>query len=290
MTDGITIGQAAAFAGVTVKTIRHYHQHGLIDEPRRDTSGYRRYGSADLLRLVQVRTLAGAGVPLAEITAILDADPDRFAAALLDVEQQLTSRIDELAARRDMLHRLAGGDRALLPDRACTLLDRMPGLGYTADDVTTIREALVLVRALVPEGFDHYLAQIERGLDDPRYVSLIQRCWRAERLGTRRPPDRRTRRSPGRSLPYRSLAPARPDRTPGPRRRRDPLRTAHPPRRRPEAGLGPTGHVDRGASPLGGHRNRIPGSNRLSRTTRLPTGSFSDSSVLPLQGEDCFGD
>ncbi|OIJ88965.1 MerR family transcriptional regulator [Streptomyces sp. MUSC 14] len=179
MTDGITIGQAAAFAGVTVKTIRHYHQHGLIDEPRRDTSGYRRYGSADLLRLVQVRTLAGAGVPLAEITAILDADPDRFAAALLDVEQQLTSRIDELAARRDMLHRLAGGDRALLPDRACTLLDRMPGLGYTADDVTTVREALVLVRALVPEGFDHYLAQIERGLDDPRYVSLIQRCWRA---------------------------------------------------------------------------------------------------------------
>ncbi|MER5547138.1 MerR family transcriptional regulator [Streptomyces sp. NPDC002589] len=108
-TSGITIGQAAAFAGVTVKTIRHYHRHGLLDEPRRDRSGYRRYGSADLLRLVQVRTLAGAGVPLAEITAVLDADPDRFAAALLDVERQLTRRIDELIARRDTLHRLAAG-------------------------------------------------------------------------------------------------------------------------------------------------------------------------------------
>ncbi|MEU9993405.1 MerR family transcriptional regulator [Streptomyces sp. NPDC048045] len=180
MTDAITIGRATAFAGLTVKTIRHYyHQHGLIDEPRRDRSGYRRYGSADLLQLVQVRTLAGAGVPLAEIAAVLDADPDGFAAALLDVEQQITSRIDELIARRDMLHRLAGGDRALLPDRACALLDRMPGLGCTADDVTTVREALVLVRALVPEGLDDYLAQIERGLDDPRYVSLIQRCGRA---------------------------------------------------------------------------------------------------------------
>ncbi|KUN09386.1 MerR family transcriptional regulator [Streptomyces yokosukanensis] len=179
MTDGITIGQAAAFAGVTVKTIRHYHQQGLIDEPRRDRSGYRRYGSDDLLRLVQVRTPAGAGVPLAEIAPILDADPDRFAAALLDVEQQLTSRIDELNARRDMLHRLANGDRTLLPDRARALLDRMPGLGYTADDVTTVKEALVLVRALVPEGLDNYLAQIERGLDDPQYVSLIERCWRA---------------------------------------------------------------------------------------------------------------
>ncbi|MFH8409324.1 MerR family transcriptional regulator [Streptomyces sp. NPDC018019] len=179
MTDGITIGQAAAFAGVTVKTIRHYHQHGLINEPRRDRSGYRRYGSADLLRLIQVRTLAGAGVPLAQIAAILDADPDRFAAALVSVEQQLTNQIDELIARRDMLHRLAGGDRALLPDHACAFLNRFPDLGYTADDVTTVREALVLVRALVPEGFDKYLAQIERGLDDPRYVSLTQRCWRA---------------------------------------------------------------------------------------------------------------
>ena len=120
--NGLTIGQAAAFADVTVKTVRVYHQHGLIDEPRRDSSGYRRYGSADLLRLVQVRTLAGAGVPLAEIGDLLDADPDRFAAALVNVERRLTDRIEELIARRDMLHRLAHGDRVLLPDRACALL------------------------------------------------------------------------------------------------------------------------------------------------------------------------
>ncbi|MGH8964270.1 MAG: MerR family transcriptional regulator, partial [Actinomycetes bacterium] len=55
-TRGLTIGQAAAFAGVTVKTVRHYHRHGLVPEPGRDGSGYRRYGSDDLLRLVQVRT------------------------------------------------------------------------------------------------------------------------------------------------------------------------------------------------------------------------------------------
>jgi DNA-binding transcriptional MerR regulator len=59
---GVTIGQAAAFAGVTIKTVRHYHKLGLVDEPDRDSSGYRRYGSDDLLRLVQVRALADAGV------------------------------------------------------------------------------------------------------------------------------------------------------------------------------------------------------------------------------------
>jgi DNA-binding transcriptional MerR regulator len=214
MKNGITIGQAAAFAGVTIKTIRHYHLHGLVDEPRRDSSGYRRYGSADLLRLVQVRTLAGAGVPLAEIGGILDAGPEKFAAALVEVEQSLTSRIDELIARRETLRRLTGGDRVLLPDRACALLDRMPGLGLTTDDVTIAREALILVKALVPEGMDDYLTQIEHGLEDPRYVSLIKLTWR-RRTRTGRPPGRGSRHGPGRALHRRSLAAARPERTPG---------------------------------------------------------------------------
>ncbi|MBG0812748.1 MerR family transcriptional regulator [Planomonospora sp. ID82291] len=180
MTDGVTIGRAAAFAGVTVKTVRHYHKHGLIDEPRRDGSGYRRYGSADLLRLVRIRTLAAAGVPLAEIGPILDADPDRFAAALVDVGRRLDDRIDDLIARRDMLQRLAGGDRALLPDRVLAKLDRVAAeFGFTPDDVTMAREGLVLIRALVPEGFDDYISRVERGLDDPRYASLIRRMWRA---------------------------------------------------------------------------------------------------------------
>ncbi|MEU7140878.1 MerR family transcriptional regulator [Nocardia sp. NPDC046473] len=70
--DGFTIDRAAAFAGVTVAMLRHYHRHGLVDEPGYDNSGVRRYRPAELLRLVQVRTLAGAGVPLAEIGDLLD--------------------------------------------------------------------------------------------------------------------------------------------------------------------------------------------------------------------------
>ncbi|MBX7557230.1 MerR family transcriptional regulator [Streptomyces sp. tea 10] len=180
MRNGVTIGQAAAFVGVTVKTVRHYHKLGLVAEPERDSSGYRRYGSGELLQLVQVRTLAAAGVPLAEIGPLLDADAAQFGAALADVERQLTERIDELVTRRDTLHRLADGDRALLPDRACAILDRMPGLGFSPDYVAAQREALVLTRALVPEGFDGFLAQLEHGLDDPEYVELIQRGREAE--------------------------------------------------------------------------------------------------------------
>ncbi|MEV6250786.1 MerR family transcriptional regulator [Streptomyces sp. NPDC051742] len=179
MAGGLTIGQAAAFVGVTIKTVRHYHRLGLLAEPERDGSGYRRYGSADLLRLIQVRTLAGAGVPLAEVGELLDADPERFAAALDDVHRRLTERIEDLVARRDTLHRLAHGDRVLLPDRACAVLERLAGLGFTPDYVAGQREALVLARALVPEIFDSFLTRLEHLLDDPGHVELTKRGWEA---------------------------------------------------------------------------------------------------------------
>ncbi|MEV5648350.1 MerR family transcriptional regulator [Nocardia sp. NPDC052254] len=179
MNTGVTIGQAAAFVGVTVKTVRHYHKLGLVAEPERDSSGYRRYGSAELLRLVQVRTLAGAGVPLAEIAPLLDADAESFADTLTLVERQITAQIVELTARRETLRRLADGNRALLPDRAVALLERMPGLGFGPDEVTAAREGLVLAKALVPEGFDDYLTHVEPAMRDPRFVALSTRAAEA---------------------------------------------------------------------------------------------------------------
>jgi DNA-binding transcriptional MerR regulator len=159
-----------------VKTVRHYHQHGLLDEPRRDSSGYRRYGSADLLRLIQARTLAAAGVPLAEVRPLLDADTDQFAAALTDVERRLTARIADLTARRDTLRQLADGDRVLLPDRALAVLDRLTGLGFDPDYVAGQQESLVLARALMPEFFDVFLTHLEHRLDDPEFVDLTKRA------------------------------------------------------------------------------------------------------------------
>ncbi|MBP2478188.1 DNA-binding transcriptional MerR regulator [Crossiella equi] len=179
---GITISQAATFAGITVKTIRHYHRLGLLEEPRRDASGYRRYGSTHLLRLVRVRTLAAAGVPLAEIADLLDADPEVFADALADVERDLTERINELIARRDTLQRLATGDRVLLPEHACAVLDRVTGLGFSEAERDMTREAMVLVKALAPEDFDGYVAQLAAAMDDPEYLVLVRRMLAAGAL------------------------------------------------------------------------------------------------------------
>ncbi|MEO7944436.1 MAG: MerR family transcriptional regulator, partial [Marmoricola sp.] len=56
----LTISQLAAYAGVTVRAVRHYHQVGLMPEPARDSSGYRTYDAADVIRLIRIRTLAEA--------------------------------------------------------------------------------------------------------------------------------------------------------------------------------------------------------------------------------------
>ena len=58
----LTISQLATYAGVTVRAVRHYHQIGLLPEPERDTSGYRRYGAKAVVSLIKIRTLASAGV------------------------------------------------------------------------------------------------------------------------------------------------------------------------------------------------------------------------------------
>ncbi len=42
----LTISQLASYAGVTVRAVRHYHAKGLLPEPPRDGSGYRRYDAA----------------------------------------------------------------------------------------------------------------------------------------------------------------------------------------------------------------------------------------------------
>ncbi|MEU6246591.1 MerR family transcriptional regulator [Glycomyces sp. NPDC047010] len=179
MRNGVTIGRAAAFVGVTVKTVRHYHKLGLVGEPERDASGYRRYGSDDLLRLVRVRTLAAAGVPLVEIGSLLDADPARFATGISGVERRLDERIAELTARRAMLHRLADGDRALLPDRAVAMLQGMRDNGYTAAEIESTRDSWILARALVPEGFDDYLDQFEHVLGDAALRDFSRRVAEA---------------------------------------------------------------------------------------------------------------
>ena len=91
----LTIGQLATYAGVTVRAVRHYHVKGLLPEPERDSSGYRRYGAAAVVELIKIRTLADAGVPLALVRELLVADDAEFNAAVADIDR-VTARLAAL--------------------------------------------------------------------------------------------------------------------------------------------------------------------------------------------------
>src|SRR5882672_374457 len=98
----ITIGQLARYVGVSIKTIRVYHDKGLLAEPDRDDSGYRRYTAQDAIELIKVRTLAEAGVPLARIRALKAAQDEAFQHAVDEIDRDLTARIRNLRRLRDL--------------------------------------------------------------------------------------------------------------------------------------------------------------------------------------------
>src|SRR6202049_582321 len=107
----ITIGQLPGTAGVTIKRARHYHKRGLLEEPPRDSSGYRRYTAQHAIDLVKIKTLAEAGVPLARVKELLAASPDRFAAAIAEVDRTLQERTRELRRTRGRIAGLTAGDQ-----------------------------------------------------------------------------------------------------------------------------------------------------------------------------------
>src|ERR1700741_352680 len=119
----LTISQLAAHAGVTVRAVRHYHKIGLLPEPERDHSGYRTYGAAAVVRLIRIRTLAEAGVPLARVQELLDADPEKFAGGGREIAKELRAEIRRLRGTRERLARLAAGEHLALPRSVVGYLD-----------------------------------------------------------------------------------------------------------------------------------------------------------------------
>ncbi|UQX01722.1 MerR family transcriptional regulator [Streptomyces sp. RerS4] len=71
---GYSVGQVAGFAGVTVRTLHHYDEIGLLCPSGRSGAGHRRYDDADLDRLQRILFYRELGFPLDEVAVLLD-DP-----------------------------------------------------------------------------------------------------------------------------------------------------------------------------------------------------------------------
>jgi DNA-binding transcriptional MerR regulator len=93
-----TVGQVAHLSGVTVRTLHHYDEIGLLSPTERTPAGYRVYTDTDLERLRRILFYRELGFALDEIATIL-ADPESDAAAHLRRQHRLLrERIERLQA------------------------------------------------------------------------------------------------------------------------------------------------------------------------------------------------
>jgi DNA-binding transcriptional MerR regulator len=168
----ITIGQLASYAGVTIKAVRHYHKRGLLAEPPRDSSGYRRYTAEHAIELVKIKTLAEAGVPLARIKELLGAGPDQFDAAISEIDRNLQERAKELRRTRERISRLSAGDGLFVTADVAAYLDRLRELGVSKRAVKMERDGWILLQSASPKAAAIWFADKLEAIQDPEFVAI----------------------------------------------------------------------------------------------------------------------
>ncbi|QTD47153.1 MerR family transcriptional regulator [Ottowia testudinis] len=116
----LTVGELAARAGLTVRTLHHYDQIGLLKPSARSHAGYRLYDRDDVVRLGAIQMLRDMGLPLAEIGTLIDGAgaslPALIARRMAWLEQEM-ARAQQLHERLDTLQLiLAAGSEPALDD------------------------------------------------------------------------------------------------------------------------------------------------------------------------------
>lgn len=163
---GCTVRSAelAELAGVTVRTLRHYHQTGLIAEPERRANGYREYTVIDLIRLLRIRRLASLGIPLDRMPALLDDESVDADSTLQALDAELAAQVERLSAQRTVIAHLRAHNAAPdLPPELAPFLAVFAAAPLSASIVQHDRDQSILLAHLAgEEGMRHLTAFYER--------------------------------------------------------------------------------------------------------------------------------
>lgn len=100
-----TVGELARIAGISVRTLHHYDEIGLISPRRRTDSGYRLYGRSEIERLQEVLFYRELGIALKEIKQIIDEPGYTRQDALERQRQQLVQKTGILLSMIDSIDR-----------------------------------------------------------------------------------------------------------------------------------------------------------------------------------------
>lgn len=92
----LTVSEVARVSGVSVRTLHHYEELGLLQPAARSAAGYRLYSRQDLLRLQEILFYRELGFALEQIRAVLAAPDHERASALREQRGLLVAKIDHL--------------------------------------------------------------------------------------------------------------------------------------------------------------------------------------------------
>lgn len=163
MDDVMKVGRLAERTGLTVRTLHHYDEIGLLTPSRRTASGHRLYGGAEVRRLQQIASLKHLGLSLDEIGDCLDR-PE------YSLEHTLELQIERVEKEIDRRERLR--------DLIVELRDRLRSAeGVSVDDLTrTIEVTMNYEKYYTKE----QLEQLERRREDvgDERIQEVQDEWR----------------------------------------------------------------------------------------------------------------
>jgi DNA-binding transcriptional MerR regulator len=150
------IGDFSRLARVTIRTLHHYDEAGLLQPAHVDqVTGYRYYVATQLETLQRILLLKDLGFPLDEIRALLVAEPQHLATTLATRRAQLVdgiaadqARLRRLEALQDSVMGGAGASAAVVlretPEvEVYAIRRRVPGLGAPVQAMFEAAEAAV---------------------------------------------------------------------------------------------------------------------------------------------------
>ncbi len=162
MNDMRKVGELAKRTGLTVRTLHHYDEIGLLRPGGRTPTGHRLYGRAEVERLQQIASLRHLGLSLEEIAECL-ARPEYSLERVLDLHVE---RMERQIARQERLR-----------DRVRSLRDRLRAAeAVSVDEITkTIEVTMSYEKYYTPEQLEQ-LAVRREAVGETR-IQKVQEEW-----------------------------------------------------------------------------------------------------------------
>lgn len=175
------VGELADATGLTVRTLHHWDDLGLVVPCARTASGHRLYGPADVQRVYQVVALRELGLPLDAVSGVLDEGGPNLGEVLEAHVTQVRAQLDALRSLESRLSVLVtrvrrGGPPA--PSELLSLIDEVSTMDEKVKEYFTDEQLATLYQRREQLGEEH-IAAVEG-----EWPSLIAKVQAEKDAGT----------------------------------------------------------------------------------------------------------